>query len=515
MKNFDFKNLIIFDLANNHQGNLDHGKLIIDTFSNKSKNYDFNFGIKFQFRNLDTFIHKNHKNKTDINHINRFQGTRLEFEEYRVLKNTVKKNNLYAICTPFDEVSVKIIKDMEFDILKIASCSANDWPLLEEAASSGMPIVCSTGGLKLSEVDDLYSFFKHKGVDFAFMHCVSIYPTDLKDLQLNQIDFMKKRYPDIVVGWSTHENQDETVPVQMAYAKGARMFERHIGIATNKIILNKYSSTPDQIKVWLESLNLAKIISGSEGQRHEIRDIEKDSLQSLKRGVYASKNLLKGDVLDEKIVYFAMPLLEGQLSSSDFKNNIIIDSPIKKDEPLNIKDLTLPKPKLDFIFKKANHEVKAMLNEAKIFLNTEFKIEYSHHDGIEEFRKTGAVLIDIVNRDYCKKIIIQLPGQNHPEHFHKRKEETFQVLYGILNLTIEGRKKTLYPGDTALVLPGTWHSFNTLNGCVFEEISTKHFNDDSFYKDKRINSMKRDERKTIVNHWGRYELPEKLNKNNS
>ena len=54
-----------------------------------------------------------------------------------------------------------------------------------------------------------------------------------------------------------------------------------------------------------------------------------------------------------------------------------------------------------------------------------------------------------------------------------------------------------------------WHGFWTDQGCVFEEISTKHYNDDSFYKDKKINLMKREDRKTIVNHWGRYELTDK------
>ena len=70
-------------------------------------------------------------------------------------------------------------------------------------------------------------------------------------------------------------------------------------------------------------------------------------------------------------------------------------------------------------------------------------------------------------------------------------------MHGILNITIEGRKKVLYPGDTALVQPGTWHSFNTINGCIFEEISTKHYNNDSFYKDKKINSLKEKKEKLL------------------
>ena len=57
-----------------------------------------------------------------------------------------------------------------------------------------------------------------------------------------------------------------------------------------------------------------------------------------------------------------------------------------------------------------------------------------------------------------------------------------------------------------MILPGVFHSFWTDTGVVFEEISTTHKNDDSFYEDKEINKMQRSERKTVVDHWGRFQL---------
>ena len=187
---------------------------------------------------------------------------------------------------------------------------------------------------------------------------------------------------------------------------------------------------------------------------------------------------------------------------------VLADLPI--DAALKFDNVEYPPDPEDRVIRKANHEVRAMLNQAKIQLSSEFDIEYSHHYGVENFRKIGAVLINVINRSYCKKIIVQLPGQLHPQHFHKRKEETFQVLSGVLDLVVEGHKRTLYPGDTCLIQPGTWHSFRTETGCVFEEISTRHYNDDSFYKDKKINDMAVTARKTIVNHWGRFELLAKI-----
>jgi len=63
---------------------------------------------------------------------------------------------------------------------------------------------------------------------------------------------------------------------------------------------------------------------------------------------------------------------------------------------------------------KAVHEAKALLNEARIAIGHEFKVEFSHHYGVSRFRETGAILIECINREYCKKLVLQLPGQRHP-----------------------------------------------------------------------------------------------------
>ncbi|MBX2834229.1 MAG: N-acetylneuraminate synthase family protein [Micavibrio sp.] len=507
---FDFNNLFVLDLANNHQGNLEHGLNIIRAMGEQAKKHGVRAGLKFQFRQLDSFIHPAHQKGSTAKHIPRFLDTRMGANEYKELMKEIKAQGMFSISTPFDEESVAWIIDMDIDILKIASCSAQDWPLLEVAAESGKPIICSTGGLSLQQIDSLYSFFTHRGVEFALMHCVAIYPTPAEDLQLNQLDLFQKRYPNVTIGWSTHEDQDETAPVQIAYAKGARMFERHVGIETDEIKLNKYSSTPAQIDKWFAAYNTAVAMCGQEEGRPAAPQVETEALQSLQRGVYAKDDLPAGTKLSRDMVYFAMPIEEGQFSSGEFKEGTILKDEVKKDGSLLIENLKLLPQPADQMIKKSIHEIKAMLHEAGVHLNADFQTEYSHHYGVENFREIGAVLIDIVNRDYCKKIIVQLPGQVHPQHYHKLKEETFQVISGELHVVLEGKKRHLYPGDTCLIQPGMWHAFRTDTGCVFEEISTKHYNDDSYYKDKKINAMERSERKTIVNHWGRYELPEKI-----
>ena len=80
------------------------------------------------------------------------------------------------------------------------------------------------------------------------------------------------------------------------------------------------------------------------------------------------------------------------------------------------------------------------------------------------------------------------------------------MIYGELHISIDGHIRKLKAGETCLVLPGVWHSFWTDTGAVIEEVSTTHYNNDSVYKDKAIQSLQRHERKTVVDHWGRYQL---------
>ena len=509
LSSFDFENLFVLDLANNHQGSVKHGLKVIDGCADVVAKHSVRAAIKFQFRDLDTFVHPAHLSGSKNKHVPRFLSTRLSWDQFGKLLAQVKQRGLISMCTPFDERSVDQIVDMGFDLLKVASCSARDWPLLEKVAGSGRPVIVSTGGLTQDEVDDVVSFFEHRASDFALMHCVSIYPTPDAACHLANIATFRARYPGRVIGWSTHEDPADTVPVGLAAALGARMFERHVGVATDEIKLNAYSSTPEQVDAWISAYKKANVIMGG-AERGEPLEQERTAINDLKRAVFARRALTAGQTVGREDVYFAFPYVEGAMSSGEWANGIVIARDIMPDEALAIKDLDIPRDPNAKVLKDAIHEVKALLNLARVPLNSEFSVEYSHHYGVRNFRKVGAVLINVINREYCKKVLVQLPGQLHPFHFHKRKEETFLVLWGSLHCEVDGRIKVLEPGDSMLVLPGVWHRFWTETGCVFEEISTTHFPNDSVYRDDAINRLSSKQRKTEVDHWGRFQIADQL-----
>lgn len=86
-------------------------------------------------------------------------------------------------------------------------------------------------------------------------------------------------------------------------------------------------------------------------------------------------------------------------------------------------------------------------------------------------------------------------------HYHKVKEETFQLLYGDLECVVDGKKTHMQPGDTKTVLRNAKHAFSSKNGAVFEEISTTHVKGDSYYDDPAIAKLDLMERKTIIREW--------------
>jgi sialic acid synthase SpsE/quercetin dioxygenase-like cupin family protein len=494
-----FENLFIFEMANNHQGSVAHGLKIIEAMSDVARKHSIKAGIKFQYRDLDTFIHPHYVDRKDLPHIPRFFDTRLTDVEFRTLVKDVREKGMTTLCTPFDEQSVRKLVDHGIQIIKVGSCSAQDWPLLEAVAAAKKPVIISTGGSSIQEIDSIVSFFSHRNVDFALMHCVALYPTPKENLHLGFLNKLTRRYPGIPVGYSGHEDPGDTDVVKIAVGKGASILERHVGVATNSIRLNSYSMTPEQTDHWIAAALAAQQIGGgSEGK--EITEAELASLRSLKRGVYAARNISRGDPIERDDVFFAMPCHEGQTTSGEFgqyRARFVAARDYAHFEAIEENR----EPDLISFTRGIIHEAKGMINEANITTGDDIEIELSHHYGMKNFRENGAVLLNLINREYCEKLIVVLPGQQHPSHLHKIKEETFQLLWGDLEVSLENETIQMKPGDKVLVHPGVFHSFGSKTGAIFQEISTRNIKNDSYYQDERIRILDPMERKTILDSW--------------
>ncbi len=137
-------------------------------------------------------------------------------------------------------------------------------------------------------------------------------------------------------------------------------------------------------------------------------------------------------------------------------------------------------------------------SKAGIVLPKDAVINIYHHNGAGHIRETGAVFINIVNRDYCKSYIVMLQGQNYPCHYHKIKTESFYLLFGSLGVYIEEQEYLLEPGEMLHIERGQDHSFWTDTGAVFEEISTMYMPNDSVYIEQNIRETRYAQRKTSI-----------------
>jgi len=345
--NKQFENLFVLELANNHWGDKKRGIKIIRDFATVARVNSVKTAIKLQLRDVDSFIHPNFKGYTSSRYISKTESTKLNVDDFKELIDEIVSCGCIPMATPFDEVSVDLCGSFNLPLIKVASSDISTWPLLERIAKLKKPVIISTGGASEKSIDDCVLFFKNRNIPLAINHCVSLYPSEDSELELNQIDYLRRRYPDNIIGFSTHEKSDWHNSLLISYAKGARTWERHIDIDEDGIPVSPYCSVPHQIDTWFKAFHKAVEMCGSSVDvRRNISKREKQYLDELVRGVYARTDLPAGYTFSsstfDRDFYLAIPLHKGQLSCREVINGEKLIMSIKRDEILSINHIDGP-----------------------------------------------------------------------------------------------------------------------------------------------------------------------------
>jgi len=177
----------------------------------------------------------------------------LNIKEHSEISDYCKKINIEYLCTPFSyKASLELTECTNIKRFKIGSGEMTDIPSLLKIAALGLPMIISTGMSTYEEIDTTYNALKPHVNDLSFLYCVSEYPPSYSDMNLLNIQTMKKRYPDIVIGHSDHT--PELYTSFAAAALGAQIIEKHV-------ILDKKMPGPDQ-SVSIDFHDLSNLVDG-------------------------------------------------------------------------------------------------------------------------------------------------------------------------------------------------------------------------------------------------------------
>jgi sialic acid synthase len=219
---------VIAEIGGNHGGNLDTALKMIRIAAASGAD-----AVKFQCRANTTLysadlLNAPYENEHSYGKTYGLHREALELSTRSLVHcaNEALLSKVACFSTAFDEASVDKIMQLGMPAIKIASGGLTDHALLKHAASMHVPIILSTGGGTMKEIASAVSTITAKHRQLALLHCTASYPVrDWAELNLRCIATLRDTYPELVIGWSGHDNG--IAMATAAYALGARIIEKH------------------------------------------------------------------------------------------------------------------------------------------------------------------------------------------------------------------------------------------------------------------------------------------------
>jgi sialic acid synthase len=230
----------------------------------------------------------------------------LEFSkvEYEILVKLANQLNIDFFATAFDFASADFLETLEMPIYKIASGDLKNIPLIKYIATFNKPIIVSTGGAKIEDVQRVYDEIMPINQNLALLQCTAAYPARTEDLNLRVIESYRELFPDTVIGYSGHDN-GIAMPI-VAYMVGARVIEKHFTLdRTMKGTDQVFSLAPHAMKHMVRDLRRAKNALGDPVKR--CLEVEEAPLIKMGKKLVAAKALPKGHLLNADDIAIKSP----------------------------------------------------------------------------------------------------------------------------------------------------------------------------------------------------------------
>ena len=281
----NFKPYIIAEIGNNHNGNFNMAKKLI--YEAKRSGADY---VKFQTFSTNSLFSENFlkKNKALKTQSDKFT---LKLNQFQNLKKYAEKIKIGFTATPFSFEEVDFLTDkLKLKLLKIASMDLNNYPLIQYIAKKKVSIILSTGFGTKSEICKAVSILKKNKIKFSLLHCISEYPPNFKNLNLNRINHLKEFFS-VPVGFSDHTiGTDASIS---ALTLGANIIEKHFTLNKNlKGWDHSISANPSELKT---ICNFSKKIPEILGKKSIYRVESKKNVIQFRRSIVAARNIKVGE----------------------------------------------------------------------------------------------------------------------------------------------------------------------------------------------------------------------------
>ena len=254
---------VIAEIGHNHQGNLETAKEMFKVA--KACGAD---AVKLQKRDNRELYTEAGYNKPyeNPNSYGATYGEHREFlefglEEYQELKDYAKEIDVTMFSTAFDYSSADFLANLDMPAFKLASGDLKNIPLLTHIAQFQKPMILSTGGGTMEDVNRAYDAVMPINQQLCLLQCTAGYPAEFDELNLRVITTFRERFEDTTVGLSSHDNG--IAMAVAAYMLGARVIEKHFTLNhTWKGTDHAFSLEPIGFRKMVRDLNRVKVAMG-------------------------------------------------------------------------------------------------------------------------------------------------------------------------------------------------------------------------------------------------------------
>ena len=295
----DYAPYVIAELSANHNGKLETALKIIDEAAKAGAH-----AVKLQTYRADTITLDSDTDEFKIKGglwdgrtlYELYEEAHMPWEWHKPLFEHAKKVGITIFSSPFDSTAVDLLEELDAPAYKIASFEAVDLPLIRYVASTGKPMIISTGMADTEEIQEAIAAAHDGGcTELAILHCVSGYPAPAEDYNLRTIGDMINRFG-LVTGLSDHTLNNTTAIASVV--QGAALIEKHF-------TLNRNGGGPD------DSFSL---------EPQELEELCKDTKTAwyaLGRVDYSRKSSEQSNVQFRRSLYFVKDLKEGATVTED------------------------------------------------------------------------------------------------------------------------------------------------------------------------------------------------------